>query len=315
MQGKLSLFKKLDEDLYEKAEFIVSNPLFSYENYDKEKIYIEDNEDESNTYNINELASSWSPDQHNLNIQQEFKIKKPIYLFGEEGITSKHNVIGFAIHYYSKTSNFQKTREIGQITFEDKEIEFVFNQEFSSSTLRGAVHFDFIIYLKESNKKEPFQTDIIGMTLSNEPIDTYIVLVDGDGSEFPIEEINEKGQALWKLSMNWTDIYTDPFDSSNVRLLLNKAHPLYNFLYNEKHRVNQYLLNEILITAMSMIVQKIVLIDKEEITEDAQDSSGSIAQVVWYWITTFNLNLDSLETISDSFHKKVDPFIGGPSND
>ena len=96
----------------------------------------------------------------------------------------------------------------------------------------------------------PFQTKLEGVNLNIENLEAFSILVDGDGSVFPIEEVEEVGGPLWKVDFNWTDIESDSFSSSNVKLLLNRAHPIYNYLYNEKHNVNKYLMNEIILSAM-----------------------------------------------------------------
>lgn len=307
----LSLFKRLDDILSDRIGLKVEEPKLSYLNSEQEEVDIEIKETGLNNFKLNELDSTWSPEVNNLYIEQNFIIKCPDKLFGEEGITSSKNILGLGVHYYSKTSNFQTTKSLGEIRNTDSELVIMFKENFSVSSISGLIFFEFFIYLKTIKESLPFQADLIGMNLSDEPIDTYSILIDGDGSIFPIEEIDEKNEPLWKLVMNWTDVEVDLFDYSNIRLLLNKAHPLFKSLFKENYKVNNYLMNEIMISAMSMIVQKVILIDRENITIDMDATQGSIAQVVWYWISTFELNLNSLEEINESFHKNVDPFIEG----
>lgn len=312
MTGKISLFKKIDDDLFEKAGIQTEIPHFSYTDLeDGEETFINFDERED-SYVLNEMEPEWSPIEHNLTIQQKITIDCPENLFGEDGVTHEDNVLGIAVNYYSKTSNFQRTVKIGTIKNSSDRLTLMFDYTFDENMLRGALFFEYFIYLKEVHHKLPFTSSMIGANLNDEFLDLYSVIIDGRGSEFPIEEIADKGEPLWRVTMNWTDVYEDLFDSSTIRLILNREHPVFDSLVNKnnKNRINRYLMNEIIISAMSLIVQKAILIDKEEIESESEFNPGTIAQVIWYWISTYDLKLDSLESISHSFHRGADIFIG-----
>ncbi|EGO9939475.1 hypothetical protein [Enterococcus faecium] len=310
----LSLIKLIDETMINKIGLTISDPVISYLDENDNIKYLKMPEDFDGNIQMNEIDSSWSPEENNLIIEQDFHIDLPYYLFGEEGVTSQKNKLGLAVHYYSKTSSFQKTEMVGVIEYKDESTTIHFKKTFSAETLRGLIYFEFFVFLKENNKQLPFQAEIVGTDVTRQPLDAYTLLVDGDGSTFPIEEINEKGQPLWKLEMNWIDVFTDMFDYSNLRLLLNKQHPLYESLYVNNRKVNEYLMNEIIISAMSMIVQKVILIDNERINDEMNATPGSIAQAVWYWMSSFNLEVGSLEEINASFHRFADPYVGGDAD-
>lgn len=307
----LSLFRKIDEKLINNVGIEISEPIFYYENSDNELNYIEYPEEGLSEFRLNEFDTSWSPDFHNLGIEQQYVIKNASFLFGEAGVTHPTNELGLAAHIYSRSSRYQETVHVADIKNSQNPQIFVFKKEFDKKSIRGTINFEVFIYLKKHFQSLPFQTKLEGVNLNIENLEAFSILVDGDGSVFPIEEVEEVGGPLWKVDFNWTDIETDSFSSSNVKLLLNRAHPIYNYLYNEKHNVNKYLMNEIILSAMVLIIQKAILIDKESISEDNDYSPGSIAQVLLYWITTFEVRLDSLESISESLHKNADLFNRG----
>ena len=109
--------------------------------------------------------------------------------------------------------------------------------------------------------------------------------------------------------MNWTDIYEDLFNSNAVRIILNQAHELFGQLMNQRNRINQYLMSDIIMSSMAMVIQEAIIADKNELNEDIEYQPGSIAQVIWYWISTYEVNTESIETISNSLRKNADLFI------
>lgn len=308
---KLSLYKTIDIDLYEIAGIISSHPEFLYYSLQEDAMVNIDFKDSVSEFVINQYDSEWSPIEHNLIIRQRFNISKPYELFGDDGVTNEGNTLGVACHIFSKTSNFQKTIHISEIINSSKPIEIDFEYEFKPNTIGGAIFVEYYIYLKELKIKEPFKAEIIGTNLMDTPLLEFSIICDGSGSEFPIEEINDPTQPLWRVELNWTDIYEDLFNNTSVRLILNQAHPIFKQLMNQRNRINQYLMNDIIINAIAMIIQQAVLIEHNEFNEDMDYQPGTIAQVIWYWMSIYEINLESVDTISNSIRRHADTFIGG----
>ncbi|OOL81470.1 hypothetical protein BWX42_06825 [Dolosigranulum pigrum] len=305
----ISLFRQIDSELLKQLKITMERPSLTYEDEQGEEVIIELPQEHESEWLINEYNSMWYPTGHNLQLNQSFMIENVSVLFGKDGVTALENKLGFAVHIFSKTSNFQKTIDITELSATDRQREIEFQTNFKKNSIRGTIFLQYFIYLKEVNSQLPFQANSVGMKLLDESEFGYAIIADGNGSEFPIEEISEDNGPLWRVEMNWTDIYIDLFDRSNVRLLLNKKHELYEKLYGTHYKVDQYLLNEILINAMVMITQKIVLIEGETVDQFEDATPGSIAQAVWYWVTTFDIQLDSLESISTSFHQALDIYV------
>lgn len=308
---QISLYKTIDEELLNFVDVETPLPIFSYikEKEDLEE-YIEfNNSDFSNEFVINEADPEWSPIEHNLILKQNFYINHTEKLFGENGVTDRLNKLGIACHVYSKTSNFQKTLHVSDIRYKEGTTNISFEHIFNENTLGGVVFLDFFIYLKEHKISSVNHAEFLGTNLMTTDLLSYSLIIDGSGSEFPIVEINDSNKPLWSVEFNWTDIYEDLFNASSVRLILNQAHPLFDQLMNQRYRVNQYLMNDIIINAMAMIIQKVYLIEQYNLEEETDFQPGSIAQIVWYWVSTYEVNLDSLETIANSIRKNTDAFI------
>lgn len=306
---QITLYKMIDHDLLEDVDCRITERSLSYENNNIESEQIIEVPINETQLIINEVDTNWSPIEHNLKIEQEFIFSNPNKLFGEQGVTNIKNTLGVACHIYSKTSNFQTTIHVGDIFNTDQETNILFQYEFEPNSIGGSIYLEFYIYLKEVDVKESFTANDVGTNLMVEPLEQYVIIIDGSGSEFPIEEINDVMQPLWRVEMNWTDIYEDLFNSNSVRIILNQAHELFGQLMNQRNRINQYLMSDIIMSSIAMVIQEAIIADKNEFNEDIDYQPGSIAQVVWYWISTYEVNTESIETISNSLRKNADLFI------
>lgn len=306
---QIMLYKMISDELLKNVGYQVGDKILSYENIADEADQLIDAPQHDSQLIINEVDPNWSPIEHNLKVEQEFNLSSPDKLFGDEGVTNRENTLGLACHIYSKTSNFQTTVHVGDIINTTQEMTIPFQYEFEPNSIGGTIYFDFYIYLKEIRVEEDSTANSIGTNLMDEPLEQYVIIVDGSGSEFPIEEINDPTQPLWRVEMNWTDIYEDLFNSNAVRIILNQAHELFGQLMNQRNRINQYLMSDIIMSSMAMVIQEAIIADKNELNEDIEYQPGSIAQVIWYWISTYEVNTESIETISNSLRKNADLFI------
>lgn len=306
MSSKFLLYKLLDENLMKEAGIYLSLPKLSYADVLNDEKTIE--LDDSYSYKINEYDSIWSPTENELQLTQSISIKHPSKLFGLEGVTAQENTLAIAVKIHSRTSNFTENLILKKFGMKDSNIEFDFEEVFEPNSLRGTIFFEYYLIVHELHNTSLFQADEIGMQLSSEPLLAYSVSVDGDGSEFPIEEFHDPESGLWRIWMDWVDVYSDSFDSSNIRILINSAHPLYDRLYTNTNKMNQYTLNNIIVSSIILVIQKAIIIDQNIIDEDMDAEPNSIAKAIWYWVSTFNIQIDSLEAISNSAHANLDPF-------
>lgn len=313
MATQIKLFKLIDNELIQRAGISSDSPTFSYISGPESEENQIDFKEEMFQFAINEVESGWSPIEHNLKIGLKISIHDPSVLFSEAGVTDKANVLGVAVHFHSRSTGLQKTLHLGDIHDSAAPLDFSFLQDFGPGSLRGSIIFNFYIYLKHVNVERSFMANAVGTNLTDGYVTSFTVIADGHGSEFPIEEFEDPDEPLWRLQMNWTDIHEDFFDSTSVRLLLNRAHPVFDTLMkNERSRVNRQLFQEIMVNAMCLMVQKAKFINQENLEEmDESNNTGSIAQVLRYWIYKYNLDLTSVETIAYSFHRGASLNTGG----
>lgn len=297
--NQISLYNKLDEELSEKVGVEIKPPKLNYTNNDETKEIILDEEFDG-VLTINSFDSLWSPNENNLKISQMFTISNPKLLYGENGITMEGNEIGLGAHIHSRNSNFQKTLHINTIPNQEECSELIFTNNFNIGSLRGSIIIDFFLYLKDIKIYNVKHANKVGMLLSEGNIHTIEIIVDGDGSSFPMTEFKEKNGPLWKLERNWVEPNIDMFDVDNVSLGLNVIHPLFEQVKGSKTRASKAMMDDIMINAMSMIIQQVLLIEKYSIDSEDELIQGSILQAVKYWVGTFEVDTSSIFMISNS---------------
>ncbi|WP_229716401.1 hypothetical protein [Staphylococcus pragensis] len=305
--NQIALYRKLNNEYIEKAKVRFEQLKLSYLTNDEEEIKeIEISDEALNSYNINEFDSMWSPYDNNLKLEQKLVIDYPSVLFGEDGITCENNVIGLAVHIYSKTSSFQKTVEIASFKKQEERLEIDFDYNFEASTIRGVVNLDFFFYLKEVNETLPYMANNKGMTLSYEDLNPIELVVDGIGSSFPISEFEDKEGPLWKIEKNWISPDEDMLDASNISIAFNIKHPLFAEIKKETRRINSSYMNHIIVQAMAMIIQEVIIIEEYSIEEEEDLISGTILSAVSYWVKTFNIDLSDIFSIQNSLMKNIE---------
>lgn len=304
--NQVSLYRKLTKSMMEQSGLQVEKPLFSYMSEGSFK-QIEVPDEFEGVLQVNEYDTSWTPSEHDLWIHQTFRIQNPAVLFGEDGLTMPGNKIGIAVHMHSRTSSFQQKISVGTITNGNAEQLIDFSYQFSKAELRGHIELDFFLYLAESNEHKPYQASKVGMVLSQDDIYNLVVVVDGEGSAFPITEFEDKNGPLWKLDKNWVDASVDTFDIGSVNLSLNVAHPLFEQVKGGKMPISRALMGDIMVQAMTMIVQQVVIIEEHQLTEDVEElMPNSVLAAVKYWVSTFEIDTSSMFSIANSFRDHFD---------
>lgn len=293
--SQISLYRKIDHKTVESMGINIK-PVLKYRDDAEDKIiYIKED-----IIALNEHDENWSPNNHELSLGVTLSVEKPYLLFGKNSITAASNKIGLACHMYSKESHFQKTVPIDYIRNVRNKIEIDFKYEFPPSSLRGHIYFEFFIYLAEKNEVAKYQADRVGMILNEENVYELELIVDGDASVFPMTEFEEKDGPLWKLEKYWVDANDAIFDSSNVNLSLNTQHPLFDQVQKGKTRVSRAMMGDIMIQAMTQIIQQVILIENNSLDEN-DIYPNSIMAAVKYWIDTFDIkDVSSIFSISNS---------------
>lgn len=301
----ISLFKTLSEDMLSKLDIHNLLTSFYYREGNIEVPLELEDQDELHSYYMGRSKNFWDPNINNLVVERSFEINNPKILFGDNGITTDEGLLGVGVHVYSRSSNFQTTIPINvTLSNNSRSVLVEFRHEFNPAQIKGEVDFSLFVYLKNDISYVPMFASIPGIKLGK--LDSFKIIVDGDGSIFPVVEVEKLDEPLWNVIINWTDINSDSFDTDNVRIEINSKHHMYGYIYKST-KASQYLLVEIFSNALSQIIFRAVNDDDFEM--DGEIIPNSIASVVIYWIQTFEVNVTSYESINYSLRKKIEPLF------
>lgn len=309
MSIKLTLFPYLTEEMKDKIRFQVSEYEFSYNRKGEEyKLDIEAVEGSNTIVNLTDIKGFWNMDEYGLNIKRSYSIQSYSCLYGANGIASSNAEIGLALMWTSQTSKQRGMIPIGSLPNNDNcSINLNMVYSFPVAELRGYLELTTIIYIKRAGNQrrgEEHLANTEGYVLGE--LDKIAVTLDGIGSEFPICEVDEPNNPLWYIDCDWEDPTYEPL-SESFCIKINKGHTEYKYLDRESKKFNNQLLNEIVSNAITLLILKL----KDEpywnqIVEGENLIEGSLAEAVYYFISTFGWDVSSPEKLSLSIRSYLE---------
>lgn len=309
MATNISLFPTMNDDLLGKIRFQTSLYDFYYVRDDQEYPLRAETVDGSVTlHKIVDDEGIWVPDDYNLCVKRRYSLRTYQYLFGEKGIACKNAVLGLALMWTSADSKQRGVIPIGEIENSQKDIDMNLNYEFSEAQLRGNVEFTTVIYLKNAGTplwNEEHLANEYGCLLGE--LDKFVIKLDGNGSVFPMYEVNEPSQPLWYIKCDWDDPTYEQF-SECVSIYINVAHKNYKYLDKTKRTFDEQLLKEIMSSALIVIINKL---KEQENYWDATTmgddlENGSVSEAIYYFINTLEWDVSNPEAMSLSIRKFFD---------
>ncbi|MBJ7620908.1 hypothetical protein HAU47_06340 [Weissella confusa] len=303
MANKILLYLQFSPDLAERSGFKAMDPMFSFmKNGSLTPLDIPDS-DKKNQFYIDDVEEGWDASQDNLRIERTFSFSDVSKLFGDSGVLATDGEIGIAAHVYSQTSGYQDNIPFGVLNPGQQKGEYTFQKAFDPAFLKGTLKIEIYIYVKKLGQPGPFFADMVGSKLGT--LSSFEIIVDGDGSVFPIVEVDKPGNPLWSLIvLPGVDFATDQFSADNARLELNKKHPMFNKLTEAKTQLANYLMIEILANAMTQLIY----MGREELESLSSDDfvQGSLAAAINYWIETFELDIDSFSETNSQLRLQLE---------
>ena len=309
MAASISLFPTLNDELFGKIRYQVSQYEFYYIREEQEN-FLRTEEIENGSM-INKLMDDegiWSPDEYNLCIRRKYSLRTYQCLFGENGIACSNAILGLALMWTSSDSKQRGVVPIGDISNSLKDLELILDYEFIQAQLRGLVEFTTIVYIKNVGTpswEEEHLANEYGCILGE--LDKFIIKLDGTGSVFPMYEVNEIGQPLRYVKCDWDDPTYEQF-SECISININTAHKNYKYLDKKKRTFNEQLLKEIIASALVLIITK--LKGQEDYWDETMSGNnletGSVSEAIYYFVNTLEWDVSTPETISLSIRKFFD---------
>ena len=311
MAADVSLFPVITDELQEKMKFTTSDYIFYYVKEDEEIPLMYEPVDESSLVNkLNDDNGYWTPDDFNIGVKRRITLRNFECVFGKNGVVCRDAVLGIAVMWTSSDSKQRGVIPVGDLSAVQRQCILNLEHEFALAQLRGTVELSTIVYIKNAGTpdyEEDHLANEYGFVLGE--LDRFVLQLDGQGSMFPVYEVNEPGKPLWYIKCDWDDPTYDKFIDS-VSININTAHKNYKFLDKSKPRIyDEQLMKEIMASAIVIIVTK--LKEQEsywDVTTSGKDlANGSVSEAVYYFMDTLGLDFSSPEVLSLSVRKLFDP--------
>lgn len=308
MSVSLNSFPVLTPEIFQKIGYIAEEYEFSYSSDEEFPLKQESITQKNDVIKLTDERCEWSPDHYNIKLNRKLRISTPVHLFGSRGLACNTAKIGIAVVWMSKASNQRGIIKCGEFSREDFSPEVQVEYDFKEGTLTGSFTLATVLYLSKGGipeANEKFLANQQGIILGL--LDEYTVIIDGNGSIFPIVEVNIPNQPLWWVKCNWTDPTADNFDQENVQICLNAAHKDFGLFDLKEGLKNSPMLCDVIATALAIIIQKVKDSDYWDDTIKGNSlSQGSVSQAVHYFITTFGWDWQSPEKLALSIRADFD---------
>lgn len=318
MAEKFTMYPTLTDDMKKQLSFVMDDWKFSYNDGD-DFFIIPDNKTETGygyTAVFKDPRGVWSADNFEVTVSGKVQIENYSVLFGPNGIAPDNAEIGVALRWISTGSDCRGIVDIGSF-YRNKISEAMYIEHtFMANNLKGSLVIEIILYLKNAglagdNERHLARNEgtVLGMLSSCE------FFIDGNGSVFPVSEVNKPGEALWWVYYNENaDPFEDKFNEDNVVVLLNSAHPNYKFLKIGNSLKESPLFLEVISSALMIIIESVkesAANEWEQIIKGEDYETGSIAQAVNYFVNKLGWDISSPVRLSLSIRQFFDQNLQG----
>jgi len=284
--------------------FKLSDPAFSYHrNGNDYELTIE--QESRDVYSLKDSNKYWTIENYGFCYSQSIQVSEPEKMFGSEGYACKNATIGIGLIWNSKTSNLRGSSHIGSFRLGSKSEIFEVNEIFERASLRGEVIIRIVLYIEKSGKptkEEMMLANNAGMIIGE--LSNITLLLDGNGSMFPIYNVEIKGDTLWNVHITYEDPSIDLFEEC-VCINLNTKNPGFKYIDRDSDDFNNQMLIEVLSSALSLIIENLRAFDNNfSFLQNAQE--GSIAQAVQFFKDKLSWDLSTPENLSHSIRKYLE---------
>lgn len=313
MSEYFTVYPLLTEDVKNNSGFEAKDWEFQYTDVDDFKIICENKTENAIGYSaaLKDPRGVWAAETFGLNVLRVFKFADYSVFFGSKGLAAKNAEIGLALSWISTGSDCRGVLPLGSFYQNETPEEVFVEHYFDRDLLKGSLILDIIIYLKNSGIQEEDEKHLakkIGTVLGT--LSHCEFFIDGDGSFFPIAEVNEPGRPLWWVDYNdGADPFTDMFTENNVAVYFNAAHPNYRALKIGSSLKDSPLFLEVISTALMIIIDSVKSNagpDWDLIISGEDFDSGSIAQAINYFVNKLEWDITSPVNLSNSIRAFFD---------
>ena len=213
------------------------------------------------------------------------------YLFGKTGLVYSDTVLGIGLEWKSKKSKIRHCRVLGSFSLRDVQTQITFERKnIELSELFSDTAFEWVIFIQKEGTSDScnFFANKEGLIIGKESL--WTIRSDGNASLFPIKEINDPSQPLWKIEYSSTSPFEDPFNEDYLALVLNCGHEDYKYLQSKNIEFKSWFLKEVLANALFMLINETFLCIDKRTMKDEFSENGSVVKALLYFESQYNFN-------------------------
>lgn len=252
----------------------------------------------------------WNPKEQSLFLTLNIKMNNVSSLFGKEGSCYKDATLGVGLVWKPEKSRIKRCKKLFEFNSSNNLIDCTV-KDIELPNISSNVDFNVVIYISKPGSVDgnPFFANEEGMILYNELL--WTIIMEGNGSIFPVYEIEDEGGPIWSYYCDVIDITEDSFDREHIEIRINTKHPSYSMVHPKSPTYSEAYVNEILSSALAVIIldlrskQENNLIDLSEECE-----RGSILEVLKYFSDKLGFKINDnynslLNSIKTFFDKEI----------
>jgi hypothetical protein len=307
----IALYPTIDDNLRNKLIYETGDYQFSYNNphYKELKTQLLDVNKTASLIKFEDPDFIWDPEVHNFRINRRGEITNPHFLFGENGVVPYNSELAIGLIWSSKAVNIRGAKILKTFTAgTERPLKIDFELDFTKGTVKQELYLEMIVYVNRAGDERSEENH-----LCNTPgsivgkLESSKIVLEGNGSVFPIVEVDEDTMPLWWVVCSWTDIQEDKFDVENVKICINKGHSNFDQVYSSNKLGNSPLFLEILGSALQTIIANA----KESPAWDNVKNGdglvpGSVGEAINYFINTFNWDASSPENLNRTIREYLE---------
>lgn len=297
------LYKTIDRETLDKLNIVIKRNYYYY-NSDNIKKNIEEIQFDkyTNVFKLEDPDFEWNNKMHSLYIDIELSMNNTNLLF--DSFCCKDAILGIGIEWKPEKSRIRNCKKIGELCNNIDNYNFKV-EKILIDDLNSNVDFSWLIYVAKpgNDNSRKMYGNSRGLILGDGPL--WKIIVEGEGSVFPIREISLQNEPLWSYYCDFDDIYEDSFSDENIKIIINKNHRLYQYIHHSNPKFDKNVFIEVLSSALVMLILEIKNKNKENRDEYNIDFSkkgqkNSIYSVLKYYNDTFNFNING--TMDEMFY-------------
>lgn len=289
-----NLYKMLSKDNFSKLNVKINREYYYYsstgERFTLEEVIFK-NENKNNLFQLMDDASQWDPKTKGVYVNINLNLENLDSLFGPSNYVFDDAKIGVGIVWVAEKSRYKHCVKLLDLTRFNKNLTV--NKSFYIENISSNVMFSLIFYISNPGTYggNKFFANEKGMVIYEEEM--WTLIVSGEGSIFPIYDIEAPKDVLRTYEVDVDDITENPFDGDHISIKLNKSHANYKYLNYNDELFNEGYFKEVLSSAMSFIIlelRKNEADDKFNFTKSYE--KDSILSVLKYFNDKLNIDVN-----------------------